>query len=144
MKKEEKISQLLSEIGNNKKLLDATQGISNDQCLSEGIDDLEQRNKYFFLLGVSLALLSYSGAIILNQEKNYVVPTEDKKLLSLQSKQVTKNKILLDLLADIVKNESDPGDSQVRYHLFLNTALVMLNNRNMISINKEWNYQSPY
>ncbi len=143
MNKKEQINGLMKTIIENKKLKEALLGIANDQCLNEEIENLEERNKLFIFLGMSLALLSYSQAITLNEEKYYTITKNESEIIN-NTDRISKNKILLDLIADIVKNEVDKEESRVRYHIFLATALSMLFNRNMISINESENYKSPY
>jgi len=144
MNKKETINNLINTVSKNEKLKEAMIGISNDQYLSDGVDDLEKRNDFFAFLGISLALLAYSEIITLNNETDYCEPSQDEKTISSFAEKVQKNKTLFNLITDIINNETREDESKVRYHIFLTTALSLLVGRNMITINEDWNNKSPY
>ena len=142
MNKKGEISNLINKVSNNEKLKEVMIGIANDQCLHENIEDVEGRNDLFMFLGLSLALLSYSDIIAINDEYNN--PNENASKIKLLAKEISKNKNLNMLITSIVNHEAEEGESKVRLHLFLTISLAILSNRNMININNNWNNKTPY
>lgn len=143
MSKEETIKNIMSIVSKNGKLKEEMMLLSTDQCSSEGIFETELRNELFVFLGLSLALLSYSEIIILNYESDFKESSDSLEITSLTEK-IQKNKVLIKLITDIVNHETDENQSKVRHHIFLLVSLPALANRNMISINNDWNNKSPY
>ncbi|MCG2699841.1 hypothetical protein L6274_02205 [Candidatus Parcubacteria bacterium] len=144
MDKKETINNLINTVSKNEKLKEAMIGISNDQCLSDGVDDLKKRNDFFAFLGISLALLAYSKIITLNNETDYCESSQDEKTIAYLAEKVQKNKTLFNLITDIINNETGEEEPKVRYRIFLTTALSLLVGRHMITINENWNSKSPY
>ena len=142
MNKKEEINILMNEILGNEKLKEVMIGIANDQCLQENTEDIKERNNLFMFLGLSLALLSYSDIITMNDEYNN--PREDSSEIKALTKEISKNKNLNMLITNIINHEADENESKVRLHLFLTISLAMLNNRKIININDNWNNRSPY
>ena len=132
----------MNKVSDNEKLKEVMIGIANDQCLHENIEDIEEKNNLFMFLGLSLALLSYSGIITINDECNN--QNEDVSKIKLSKKEISKNKNLNMLITSIVNHEAEENESKVRLHLFLTVSLAMLSNRKMIIINDNWNDKNPY
>ncbi len=135
MNKKEKINEIMKKLLEDENLKKILIGVSNDQCLSEDINDLEERNNLFAFLGMSLSLLFYSEILKLNTESNFVDFEEEK--VNKITKDIKYNKELNGLIKEIVDNEIDINESKIKYHLFLTIVLGMLINRNIICLNKE-------